>query len=387
MSDLTDNLKAWLDENELTEIDDEVVKNIRFKDAKIILYIGHYCGWHLSRGPGGFIILTSADGQRMEVPNNDGLNAKVLRARVRKILRHRSTNIPVTAMMGKVISDLKVEPSHAHVLQRLAAEVQPVGNISPTTEDEASVQPQPESVPPPETAESEPEPAPVGTGRRKRRITKQEPWSAHKGATKDGLSTTYPSQAVMERQWSDGTKDFACRWQGCHFTHETPHSVASHFGGHRRGQGTAPQPPVDGIDPDHAPAKRARIRRLRSEIDGALVAAVAQGIDFTVVDQAEWIATWIIDHRVEPLHSGTAERPEEMTAEEALDRIAAIADRGRAVVLREQIDSLNGQVEGFMERFEEIEAAHHAAEARAKRAEDNLEVVRDLLNEQIGGTT
>jgi hypothetical protein len=379
VSDFTDN---WLAENEITEIEPDLVRDLRFKDSKTLLWIGHYCGWNISRGPGGFLILTSADGQRMEVPNKDGLNAKVFKSRVRKILRHRSENIPMAAMINYVISELKVEASHAQVLRHLAAEVQPVGNISPTTAiEEPAVQSQPASVPSPETAESESEPAPVVTGRRKRRITKSEPWSAHKGATKDGLSTTYPSQAVMEREWSDGTKDYACRWEGCHFTHETPHSVASHYGGHRRGQGTAPQPPVDGIDPDHTPAKAARIRRLRSEIDGALAAAIAEGIDFTVIDQAKWLAEWIINHRVEPLRSGTEEDPREMTSEEALDKIAAIADRGRSPILREQIETLQSQVEGFMERFEEVEAARTAAEARAARAEGDLRAVRDMLNE------
>ena len=380
MSDYTDN---WLEESGVSDIiDSDLVKDLRFKDAKVLLWVGHYCGWQITRGPGGFVILTSADHQRIEIPNNDSLNMGMFRSRVRKILRHRSENIPMAAMMNKVVADLKVDASHAHVLHHLAEDVQPVGNVSSTPPEEtASAQPQPESVPSAVTAEAEMEPAPVSTGRRKRRITKQEPWSAHKGSTREGVSTTYPSQAVMERSWSDGTTDFACRWEGCHYTHETPHSVSSHFAGHRRGQGTAPQPPVDGIDPDYTPQKRARIRRLRSEIDGALTAALAAAIDWTQVDQAEWLAEWIINHRVEPLRSGSEEDPREMTAEELLDKIAALCDRGRSVILREQNEMLNHQLDQVTTEIEETRVARDLAEARAIKAHNTLKTWKELIVE------
>ena len=371
---MNDNWNDWLAKSEVSDIDEGLLRDLRLKDSKTLLWLGHYCGWQITRGPGGFVILTSADGQRMEVPNHDSLNAKVFKSRVRKILRHRSENIPVLAMMGQIISSLKLDSSHAQILNHLATEVQAVAIVN------GDSQSQPESVSPAESGGSESEPAPAVIGRRKRRITVEEPWSAHKGTTKEGVSTTYPSNAVMERRWNDNTKDYACRWEGCSFTHEIPRTVASHFAAHRRGEGTAPRPAIDGIDPDYTPAKQARIRRLRSEVDGALQAAFDQGIDFNVVDQAEWIATWIIDHRVVPLRPGLEEDPtEEMTAEEALDKIASIADRGRSPILREQIDTLQSQVEGFIEHVETVEAAQAEAEARAKQAEDDLGALRDIV--------
>jgi len=370
---MSDNGHDWT--SDLPEIDQELIKDLRLREARSLLWIGYYCGWRVDRGPGGFVIMTSADGQRIEIPNKDTINMNAFRQRARKIFRHRIINLPVTAMVQQVIDRTKIDQGHAQMLLRLASEVNAVG----ITE----AQSQPESVPPAESGGSESEPAPVVTGKhRKRRILKEEPWSAHSGNTVDGVSTTYPSDAVMERTWNDGTTDYACRWDDCPYTNESPHSTARHNASHKRGLGKQPQADPDGVDPSYVPAKKARIRRLRSEINGALAAAAAQGIDFTVVDQAEWVATWIIDHRVIPLHpSSEEEAPTELTPEEALDKIATIADRGRNTILREQIDTLNGQVDGFMERLEEVAAAQAAAEARAKRAESNLRTYRELIND------
>ena len=383
MTEYTDNLMEWANGTTEFHIEPEMLKDLRLRDAKVLLYLGSFCGWHLSRGPSGFVILTSHDGQRIEVPNQDTLSTKAFRQRVRKIMRHRVSNIPVIAVVDRVISEVKMDASHANMLRRLATEVSAVASV-PVAEEpvEEPVQSQPESVPPAAEADVEAEPTPVVTGRR--RMVRQEPWSAHKGATKEGFSTTYPSNAVLERTWSDGVIDYACRWAGCPFTHESAHSVSSHFASHRRGQGVAPQPPADGVDPDHTPQKRARIRRLRVEIDGALRAALSQQIDWSVVDQAEWLAAWIIEHRVAPTpHVGEDDNPREYTAEEMLDQIAALVDRGRTVVLREQVETLNTQVEDFMQQMEEILAAQVLSEERAAQAEGDLNALRDMLNARV----
>ena len=187
---------------------------------------------------------------------------------------------------------------------------------------------------------------------------------------------------MLERTWSDNTTDYACRWDDCSYTNENPRSTARHYAAHRRGEGKQSQPLPDGVDPTWTPQKRSRIARLRGEVDGALRAALAQNIDWSVVDQAEWIATWIIEHRVEPLGDGEGGGSErELTAEELLDRIAALASRGRTPLLRQQIDSLNAAVEGYMSEVDTVRAEAALATARAERAENNLHTLRDLLNE------
>ena len=47
MSDYTDN---WLEESGVSDIiDSDLVKDLRFKDAKVLLWVGHYCGWQITR--------------------------------------------------------------------------------------------------------------------------------------------------------------------------------------------------------------------------------------------------------------------------------------------------------------------------------------------------
>jgi hypothetical protein len=150
--------------------------------------------------------------------------------------------------------------------------------------------------------------------------------------------------------------------------------VANHFASkHRRGQGTAPQPEADGLDNDWTPTQATRIRRLKRELDGALAA----GIDLT---DTEAIAAWIITHRIEGLpgteggDGDTSVPAEPLTAEQILDKIAALADRGRAHILREQLNSLNGLLDAS-------EAAREEEARRRQKAEGNLTALRELINE------
>ena len=338
-------------------ISTEILKDIQFRDVKIIVGLAMWCGWTTHKGK--LFHLRAHDGTSMEIPTNTNLNIRVFRSRIRTILRHRENiNTPPAVMVGSIIDTYKVDKSHAQILWALAKEVKPVK--------------QPAAPFAPTTAEKYPV----------RKIVKQEPWSAHNRTSKKGGTQTYPSKAVMERTWSDNTTDYACRWEDCSYTNENPQSTARHFAAHRRGEGKAPQAITDGVDPTWTPQKRARIAKLRGEVDGALRAALSQGIDFSVVDQAEWIATWIIEHRVEPLGDGEGGGSErELTAEELLDRIAALASRGRTPLLRQQIDSLNAAVEGYMSEVDDARALAALATARAERAEGNLHTLRDLLNE------
>jgi hypothetical protein len=66
----------------------------------------------------------------------------------------------------------------------------------------------------------------------------------------------YDSLAVMQKNWSDGTTTYHCRWVGC--DHEGPNyrSTAMHFARHRHGMGKM-QPPADGPPPvDHVTQPR-----------------------------------------------------------------------------------------------------------------------------------
>jgi len=360
----------------LTDEQSEVFLSLRYVDGKTLALLALASGWtptHVGGGVGGMLFIAD-DGTRFSVPIVESdQSVKSLRSNVRKVLRHRKPNgPPPLVIVERVIDYLKMDASRATTLRILASEAG-----APTVAG-SPVEPVPD-----DGGSSEPAPVVTPPGRhRKRRITREEPWSAHRNQS----GVTYPSDAVMERTWNDGTTDFACRWEGCDFTDDNARTVAAHNGAHKRGQGKSPQPEVDGFDPNHVPgtSRTRRIFKLRREVDGALTAALAQGIDFSVVDQAEWIATWIIDHRVEPVKGSGDEADEvELTPEQILDRIAALADRGRGKILREQVDSTQALAEDYLEQLTEAQAQRDAALAKASRVEGNLSALRDMFNETL----
>lgn len=360
--------------------DDSVLaqaQEYRIADVKIFLFMAVGLGWKFHRH--NAFIFVAADGTRMEVPTNVGLNAKVFRSRMNTLMRHRSPSgrgagMPV-ALVEYVINLCKVEPSKAQIMRKAALDA-------------------PAMEPAPAAAETvvETEQAPTATVRRKRRILRQEPWTAHGGMRKDGAgSETYPSPAVTERTWSDNTTDWRCAFPDCEYTSEdNPRSVASHYAAlHMRGKGRSPQPEPDGVDPDHEPRKQTRIRNLRRELEGAMTAAFVNGLAVEDPEYPEWLATWIIEHRVEAVRgSDTEVSIGELDADQILDRIAALVDRGRGKVLREQISTLNDQLTDRERQIEEAQQQlryanddREAAEQRAQKAADNLHALRDLINE------
>jgi hypothetical protein len=354
----------------------------RFVDTKIFLFMAIGLGWTFHRH--NAYVFMAADGTRMEVPTNAGLNAKVFRSRMNTLMRHRSPNgrgsaMPI-ALVEYVVELLKIESSKAQVMRKAAIDAPPMVSAPPAAE--TSVR---------SDVGKQAEQAPQGTHKRKRRILRQEPWTAHGAPVKGGIgSVTYPSAAVTERTWSDNTTDYRCAWPDCEFTNEAPRSVASHYTSHVRGQGRQPQPEPDGVDIDHEPRKKIRIRNLRRELEGAMTAAFVNGLAVEDPEYPEWVATWIIDHRVEAVRGSDTELSDagELDTEQILDRIAALVDRGRGHVLREQIATLNDQLDDkeqqVVEANQQVEAANQAkadAESKAQKATDNLHALRDMINE------
>jgi hypothetical protein len=334
---------------------EEVMSQLRFVDLRVLIAFAAGCGWRYDVNNG--LQLTAPDGTHMSLPLHSGLNAKVFRSRLNTIIRHRTPKAPLRSMVESLIAHpkVKLDPDRVAVL-REAVEKAPAIKVQEPT------------------APEEPTKAQVKVTRRKLRIVREEPWSAHRNAKGE----TYPSEAVMERHWSNDTVDYACRWEGCEYTDDSPHSVASHNASHKRGMGTQPQPAVDGLDPEWAanPRRTTRIRNLAREIDGALKAAMAAG----VTPDPEWLAQWIIDHRIESLPSDSP-ISEPLTPEQILDKIAALVDRGRGQVLREQVDTLQSQVEGFMSEVAAAQALADAQALRAQRAEGNLQALGEMLSE------
>lgn len=80
-----------------------------------------------------------------------------------------------------------------------------------------------------------------------RTIVKSAPRMALVNTHADGTTDLYPSEAVLQVEWSDGTVDYACRFDGCDYRSAKHRTVSAHYGGaHNRGKGVQPQPaPVE----------------------------------------------------------------------------------------------------------------------------------------------
>lgn len=357
------------------------------RDVMTLAGLASVFGWRIVKDTkGGARFYAPDDAMSFTVPLHTNLSFNVYRQKVRTLMRHRGhptsphlDNIPLIAAGEMLIDYLKLDHSHAKVVRDAIAEI-------PAGAERAPSRP----------VEERDSAVPVLGKRRKRRIMVEQPWSAHGTVLKDGTTQTYPSEAVMERTWSDETKDYVCRWPGCDYTSDdSPRSVASHYTSHRRGEGRKPQPEPDGIDTDHLPRKTARVRRLKSEVQGALDAASAQGVEA----DAEWIAQWIIDHRVGTLADDRGDDGDtELSPEQIIDKIVALADRGRSKILREQIEALQGQIDGYDDIIDQkvaeqvtplaeshalLVAQYEAAEARARSAESDLAALADMLNTRL----
>lgn len=85
-----------------------------------------------------------------------------------------------------------------------------------------------------------------------RTIVSEKPWMAARSIGADGAHL-YPSEAVVQREWSDGSIDYVCAYEGCEWSRSNARSVASHYAGtHSRGKGKQPQHEVVAVDPDRS---------------------------------------------------------------------------------------------------------------------------------------
>jgi hypothetical protein len=377
---MTDRYREILESLERPNLDVQELARIRFKDPASLIILALWCGWNVHVHKQWFFI--AHDGTRLEIPTNNNLNIKVYRSKVRTIIRHRDPNAlgraPIGAVINEVILHNKLDHDHAQILRQALRDELNVTAFKPAPPAEAAPAPDPTPLPGWEGVV-----VPEVHTLRPREIIRQEPWAAHGHVGSDGISRTYPSEAVVEREWSDKTIDYACADPECDYTNDVPRSVSSHFASkHRRGLGRAEQPPADDVDPEWTPQRKAQVARLRRELDGALNAALAQGIDWAVEDQAKWLAEWIVEHRADTPVSGSDETdPADLTPEQILDRIGALVDRGRGKLLREQIDRLSTRVDDYMEALDEARTEAARATARAEHAENDLRAVREMLSD------
>lgn len=197
----------------------------------------------------------------------------------------------------------------------------------------------------------------------------------------------YESGAVLERRWSDGTVDYACSWDGCGYVSGSLRSVASHYA-----RSLSHDQPADAgnkltgpwYEPEHRPASLEREIRDAWPND-----ASGLGRD----EMASLLAERILAARAEG--RGEAEPREELTAEQVLDRIRRLADRGeyaRAVerehALAERLAGLEAELRQARDRegeqLAEALAAVRERDEQIGSMRSELNTIKELI-EGIGG--
>jgi hypothetical protein len=388
----------------------------RFRDIRAVVALALSQGWVPIEGKG--IMMVAKDGTKINLPRNSHLKQNVFRHHVHSIITHKDEppheyrkgvmGAPLAVIMDVIIERLRLDHDHARIMRDAIPKVEkaPVPPAQIGGNPAAEPAPGDESIPAPVVTHGDPQGARsllsdeeaeaevqrIIAATSQRHIVSTEPWSAHGRRSRTGDSMVYPSEAVMQRNWSDGTKDYACRYEGCDYVRDIARPVANHYGAvHSRGQGVQPKAPEDGIDPDftHTTAQKRRISKLRAEIDAAMTAAFDVGAEADAI----WIATWIVEHRADPQreegdskagrHGYYNDEGEWVDTpigpDEILEELASLLERhtGRSKVLREQIEAQDSVLQRYQQERD-------LAVARAERAEGNLHALRDMLNEADG---
>jgi hypothetical protein len=353
----------------------DVIPSSFKEDVKQIIVIAVAIGWKCHKSAANSITIISPNDEKKFhfTPRRTSVNLKKVR---RDLLKYGDPDKVLLAEMAHGLH--QVDPELAKVVTD-----QVVSGMAPVTDDTSAGVRERE----PQRSVTEPaKPAP--------HIVSEQPMMAK---VSDGRA--YDSPTTVERKWSDGSRDYACTWPGCEFTHPSNRgSVAAHYGkAHRSGEGVRRRPATYEAEVPEARVyapRRSRIEALAQHI----ASLVQDGCDPETL--AEAALTWV--HEQTRHSTPMAAEFEEMTAEETLVRIKMLLDDGSTYASRQQIDALADQVAEATAKFEESERLRdemhkrleHAAEmlelqrqatdeanARADRAHSNFQTLKELLND------
>lgn len=346
------------------------------EDVKQVITVAVAMGWKCHKSATGSITIISPKDERKYhfTARRSSMNLKKIR---RDLLKFGD---PEKIMLAEMAHELhKIDPD----LSKLITD-EVIAGMGPVQDDTPA-------------AVREREPAPESFSEAKQdgpHVVSSRPMMAKAGETR-----AYDSPTTLERRWSDGSRDYACTWPGCEFTHPSNRgSVAAHYGkAHRAGEGTRPKPATYEAEVPEARVyapRRSRIEALALH----LTALVKNGCD--PEELAEAALTWV--HEQTRHGTSLAGEFEEMSAEETLARIKMLLDHGETFAQRQEMDRLIEQAVEANTKFEESERLRtemhkrleHAtqmielqqqqtaqAEARAQRAHDNFEALKALINE------
>ena len=308
------------------------------KDLQEVVLMALDTGWTATRQSNGGIRLHAPDGVNTAyVPMTTKPSRNVAQTLRRKVVKHADTLRLAAVMAGSSIEQ-----------EVRLGEIPPEPPREPRQRAKVEEKPEAEDERPAATVESE------------------RPIVAKKAPGKDG-GTVYESQAIVERKWSDGTTDYRCA--RCEYAHHNYRSVSAHNGKAHRAAVAEATLPVTLVDPGYTESPH-RGYTPSPRLLAAFIEAL--GSDYATLPPsalAERMLTWW--HERPDIGVPGERRLKDLSAEECLQRIRQIADRGETLTLRDEVESL---------RVEAAQAREALAEARAaaERARGDLAAFRDL---------
>jgi hypothetical protein len=201
-----------------------------------------------------------------------------------------------------------------------------------------------------------------------RKLVRVEPMIARRRQGKG-----YPSGTTNQRQWSDGSVDYACRFEGCDYESPNRKSVGAHWRLHVHGgdveKQVQPHPTVAIEEYEVAHREGYTPRRERVSALAEVLAALDIGA-MSHEDLAEFVLNW--QHEQSTSGTRLAAEREDLTSDDILNRIRALLDNGTYLRQRDEIAALQaGKTQAEADLYEAL--------TRAQDAEDKWTALRELI--------
>lgn len=223
--------------------------DVRTEADKALVALSLLFGWTRSASRKGVTICPPDGGKQICIDDDGTSNINVYQSNLKAVISRGEpeNNAPVVALVDMVLGEFKLDAHRTHLFDEAASKAKPAKRkvaakpvpavvielpadppspakgqrpVSPKHDDETLR---------PVASQHMAEPAkvvgPAGAG--PRRIINRHPW-------REGDEDGKRRDVVIERVWSDGTKDYACAWSGCDRTSENPLSISSHHSHHTR---------------------------------------------------------------------------------------------------------------------------------------------------------
>jgi hypothetical protein len=205
--------------------------------------------------------------------------------------------------------------------------------------------------------------------RPEKQLLSSQPWLAKRrlnpSESKIG-GLRYPSHAVIERRWSDGTVDYKCSW--CLYTNDNPRSVATHYG-QTKSHPAAGQSAKLIRDPEYTEVSAKRHSHWASKIKLALDELNIDLANTSYEELAHKLAEKLFHKHIDDAELSDATPP---TAEDLLEKIRHIVDRGQYIEMQRNNEALR-------EQLAKMESEMIASRDAAKAAEERWDALKSLI--------